>query len=113
MPVAGTSVAADRRPSEVVDALNEFCEAVVAATQDRLQGATLDAGIGVAFGTVVAGNVGTTERYEYTVVGDPVNEAARITELVKKRDGRVPVRRHSIRRVIRGRGRRRGPRTPG
>jgi adenylate cyclase len=43
----------------------------------------LDAGIGVSCGEVVAGNVGVAERYEYTVVGDPVNEAARLTELAK------------------------------
>jgi adenylate cyclase len=43
----------------------------------------LDAGIGVAAGTAVAGNVGAEERLEYTVIGDPVNEAARLCELAK------------------------------
>ena len=33
--------------------------------------AGLDAGIGVASGTVVAGRVGAGERYEYTVLGRP------------------------------------------
>lgn len=43
----------------------------------------LSAGIGVSVGAAVAGNVGAAERYEYTVIGDPVNEAARLTELAK------------------------------
>lgn len=50
----------------------------------------LTAGIGVSFGTVVAGNVGAIERYEYTVIGDPVNESARLSE-VAKRDTSLPV----------------------
>jgi adenylate cyclase len=49
----------------------------------------LDAAIGVACGTVVAGYVGAETRFEYTVVGDPVNEAARLTELAKQHDERV------------------------
>lgn len=49
----------------------------------------LDAGIGVAAGRVVAGNVGARERFEYTVIGEPVNEAARLCELAKSRPGRL------------------------
>jgi adenylate cyclase len=52
-------------------------------------GQHVDAGIGVASGQVVAGNVGAEQRYEYTVIGDPVNEAARLTELAKTYPGRV------------------------
>ncbi len=49
----------------------------------------LDIGIGVSSGQAVAGNVGAEERYEYTVVGDPVNEAARLTEAAKTVPERV------------------------
>lgn len=47
------------------------------------------AGIGVAAGQVVAGNVGARERFEYTVIGGPVNEAARLCELAKTAPDRL------------------------
>lgn len=47
------------------------------------------AGIGVASGQVVAGNVGSKERFEYTVIGEPVNEAARLCERAKSRPGKL------------------------
>jgi adenylate cyclase len=46
-------------------------------------------GIGVSAGPAVAGNVGAEQRFEYTVIGDPVNEAARLCDLAKQRNGRV------------------------
>lgn len=51
----------------------------------------LDAGTGVASGNVVAGNVGSARRYEYTVIGDPVNVAARLSDLAKTSPDRVLV----------------------
>ena len=42
-------------------------------------------GIGVATGHAVAGHVGTPERYEYTVIGNAVNVASRLTDLAKAR----------------------------
>lgn len=43
----------------------------------------LDVGVGVSYGSVVAGQIGARSRLEFTVIGDPVNEASRLTDLAK------------------------------
>jgi adenylate cyclase len=59
----------------------------------------IDAGIGISAGQVVAGNVGARARYEYTVIGDAVNEAARLTDLAKGLPGRVAASEVALRRA--------------
>ena len=49
----------------------------------------VDFGIGVSAGPVFAGNIGAENRYEYTVVGDAVNEAARLADFAKALDQRI------------------------
>lgn len=49
----------------------------------------MDFGIGVSAGPVFAGNIGAENRYEYTVIGDAVNEAARLADSAKEFDGRA------------------------
>ncbi|MEH3034624.1 MAG: adenylate/guanylate cyclase domain-containing protein [Aeromicrobium erythreum] len=56
----------------------------------------IGAGIGVGTGEAMAGNIGDASRFEYTVIGDAVNSAARLTDLSKQVDGRVLVMQASV-----------------
>jgi adenylate cyclase len=63
--------------------------ATARALRDELRRLPVDFGIGVSAGPVFAGNIGAENRYEYTVVGDAVNEAARLADRAKDFDERV------------------------
>ena len=76
-------------PAELDDAP---CAALRAARRIRDEVRTageFDVGIGVASGPVIAGQVGAPSRLEYTVIGDAVNEASRLTDLAKTEAGRI------------------------
>jgi adenylate cyclase len=59
----------------------------------------VDFGIGVSAGAVFAGNIGAENRYGYTVIGDPVNEAARLADIAKSTTGRTVVSEAAIARA--------------
>ncbi len=77
--VFGAPVERDDPAGAALCAGRALCERLRAELPD------LGVGIGVSAGHVVAGNVGAEERFEYTVIGDAVNEAARLCELAKGR----------------------------
>jgi adenylate cyclase len=76
-------------PVELIDPASSALRAA-RRIRDRVASmGEVEIGIGVAAGEVVAGQVGTHSRLEYTVIGDPVNEAARLTDLAKERKQHV------------------------
>jgi adenylate cyclase len=81
--VFGAPVTRDDPAGDALRAARRLTERLLAELPE------IDFGIGVSAGAAVAGNVGAEKRFEYTVIGDPVNEAARIAELAKQRPDRV------------------------
>jgi adenylate cyclase len=81
--VFGAPTSCDDPAGDALGAGRELRERLRAEVPD------VDYGIGVSFGKAVAGNVGAERRFEYTVIGDPVNEGARLCELAKKEPERL------------------------
>jgi class 3 adenylate cyclase/uncharacterized protein (DUF427 family) len=74
----GQAVAAAMDARERVDAMNE-------ERRERGEPA-LDYGIGLHRGDLTYGNVGSSERLDFTVIGSAVNEASRIEDMCKALD---------------------------
>ncbi len=63
----------------------------VNAERARKQQLAIEIGIGITSGAVISGNIGSERRMDYTVIGDPVNLAARLEDLTKELDHKVLV----------------------
>ncbi|WP_291313335.1 adenylate/guanylate cyclase domain-containing protein [Corynebacterium sp. UBA2622] len=81
LAVFGAPIALHDATSHALQAAREL--------REEMLGLQLQAGVGVASGHVVAGHIGGSDRFEYTVIGDAVNAAARLTELAKDTPGQV------------------------
>ena len=83
LAVFGAPVALDNPEDDALAATRTIAQRLIREVPE------CPARIGVAAGQVVAGNVGARERFEYTVIGEPVNEAARLAELARSEPSRA------------------------
>ena len=88
MALFGAPIAREDDASHALQAALDMVEALERlnaelATQGEMR---LDIGIGINTGVVVAGNMGSPSRFNYTVIGDAVNLAARIESLTKRQE---------------------------
>jgi adenylate cyclase len=85
MAVFGAPLADPRHPAHACRAALDMLRALaeLQATWRSAGRPVFDIGIGIHTGSMIVGNMGSVERFNYTVVGDAVNLASRIESLNK------------------------------
>ncbi len=87
MAVFGAPIAVDDHADRALAAAREMAGPTLDGFNDWLQaeelGEGFQIGIGLNSGVVMAGNVGSEQRLEYTVIGDTANTASRLEGLTK------------------------------
>jgi adenylate cyclase len=83
---------------DAIQAALEMVQALHARVNPRLEALglpQLKVGIGIHYGAAVAGNIGSEQRMNYTLIGDAVNVASRVEGLTKELDWAVVVTRET------------------
>lgn len=84
MALFGAPVEQPDHAAHALAAALEMGEALDALNASGFAGEAINFGVGIHTGLVVAGNMGSPQRYNYTVIGDGVNTASRLQSLTRK-----------------------------
>lgn len=91
MALFGAPLAHDDDAVRAVRCALDMLDAMDRLNATRPVGQRLELGIGVSTGRLVAGNMGSATRLNYTVIGDTVNLASRVEGLTRRYEARVLV----------------------
>jgi adenylate cyclase len=84
MAVFGTPAAIPNHAQEAVRAALEIQDEMAELNrQKKMNGMKIGVGVGINTGEMLSGNLGSQKRMEYTVIGDNVNIASRLTKVAK------------------------------
>ena len=96
LAVFGAPVRHDDHADRALEAALAIADAIADPVGDALQ-----IGVGLNSGQVVAGNIGSTDRVEFSVIGDPVNVAARVEAATRDTGDQILISEHVHRRLQR------------
>ncbi len=83
MAVFGAPIEKKKDPERAIQAAQEMRKELKKMIANEGLEKKFDVRIGINTGQVVAGNIGSPNRLEYTVIGDPVNIASRLESIAK------------------------------